>query len=793
MTGIKRALISVSDKTGVTELARALAGMGVEILSTGGTASALRAAGIAVTDVSKVTGFPEIMDGRVKTLHPAIHGGLLARRDRDSQAMAQHAIRPIDLAVINLYPFEATVAKPGCSREEAIENIDIGGPAMIRAAAKNHAFVAVVVDPADYAGILAELGSNAGALNEATRRRPNVLLDGPFASVPKAATLTGLSALLHHLAQGEAALAKGPLTPKIVGQMLFQLLFGDKSDHQPVLATLFADPAGTPTSPNRGPVRCRLVTTDPDLMRLPWRLLVWNDTFLTLDQGWSVELFDPRDAQTNVELSGPPRVLLIVSDPDGALGGDQHIAGWKSLFSTLSPKFSETPHAWLRFARTQTELDRLLKHGRIQPEVVYYFGYCSSHGAQANPVLHLGMGGGGQGEVRLQEIIDSLPPSVRLLYLNGFCRNHAGLPPVCTAGAVPCVVYPTVSTHPHRAADAALQWFGAMVRHAADPVTALSLIPRNLRTTATEALSVRTAYRSWTTGETLTVDYRGNAENHLDRDDQRTKLNHHVGGLIKSPEQTMELFVAYGDEHQHMAGLGSLLFRYVETERDPVALIRYRRLLFPNKTERTGAVDALTHRLTGMFSGDTAAGAIHHVFDKVATVPGKRFVVFLDWGVHGEAETDKLTLDELEALWTWHTQVLASSLTPKEIAVVALLTFERPGPSHVRFRTALDTLRQKSGVQSTRCPITILDPLASVDEDHVTRFLSNNQWSGCGSTRAPRAAAVILRRTGGVFKKACEEIDHAETIGWDSYLADNEAPTATPVPTTQPLDGSTTI
>jgi len=171
MTGIQRALISVSDKTGVTELARALAAMGVEILSTGGTASALRAAGIAVTDVSEVTGFPEIMDGRVKTLHPAIHGGLLARRDRDGQAMAQHAIRPIDLAVINLYPFEATVAKPGCSREEAIENIDIGGPAMIRAAAKNHAFVAVVVDPADYAGILAELGSNAGALNEATRRR----------------------------------------------------------------------------------------------------------------------------------------------------------------------------------------------------------------------------------------------------------------------------------------------------------------------------------------------------------------------------------------------------------------------------------------------------------------------------------------------------------------------------------------------------------------------------------------------------------------------------------------------
>ncbi|CAG0942647.1 phosphoribosylaminoimidazolecarboxamide formyltransferase / IMP cyclohydrolase [Gammaproteobacteria bacterium] len=171
MTGIQRALISVSDKTGVVELARGLAAMGVGILSTGGTAAALRAAGLAITDVSEVTGFPEIMDGRVKTLHPAIHGGLLARRDVDAQAMTQHAIRPIDLAVINLYPFEAKVAKADCSREEAIENIDIGGPAMIRAAAKNHAFVAVVVDPADYPGILAELSGNAGSLGEATRRR----------------------------------------------------------------------------------------------------------------------------------------------------------------------------------------------------------------------------------------------------------------------------------------------------------------------------------------------------------------------------------------------------------------------------------------------------------------------------------------------------------------------------------------------------------------------------------------------------------------------------------------------
>jgi len=171
MTRISRALISVSDKTGIADLARALAGLGVEIISTGGTASALRAAGLGVRDVSEVTGFPEIMDGRVKTLHPAIHGGLLGRRDLDAGVMAQHGIAPIDLVVINLYPFEATVAQPGCSREEAIENIDIGGPAMIRAAAKNHAFVAVVVDPADYAAVLAELRSSAASLGETTRRR----------------------------------------------------------------------------------------------------------------------------------------------------------------------------------------------------------------------------------------------------------------------------------------------------------------------------------------------------------------------------------------------------------------------------------------------------------------------------------------------------------------------------------------------------------------------------------------------------------------------------------------------
>ncbi|MBW8367402.1 MAG: bifunctional phosphoribosylaminoimidazolecarboxamide formyltransferase/IMP cyclohydrolase, partial [Arenimonas sp.] len=165
---VRRALLSVSDKTGVIDLAHSLAALGVDLLSTGGTAKALRDAGIAVTDVSDVTGFPEIMDGRVKTLHPKIHGGLLGRDGVDDAVMAQHGIAPIDLLVVNLYPFAATVAQPGCSYDDAIENIDIGGPAMLRAAAKNHARTSVVVDPADYAALIASL--QAGGTDAAQRR-----------------------------------------------------------------------------------------------------------------------------------------------------------------------------------------------------------------------------------------------------------------------------------------------------------------------------------------------------------------------------------------------------------------------------------------------------------------------------------------------------------------------------------------------------------------------------------------------------------------------------------------------
>jgi len=167
---IRRALLSVSDKTGIVELARALAGHGVQLLSTGGTAKLLAASGIEVREVADYTGFPEIMDGRVKTLHPRVHGGLLGRRGVDDAVMKQHGIDPIDLLVINLYPFAATIAKPDCTYEDAVENIDIGGPAMLRAAAKNHADVSVLVDPADYPGVLAEM-AGTGGITLATRKR----------------------------------------------------------------------------------------------------------------------------------------------------------------------------------------------------------------------------------------------------------------------------------------------------------------------------------------------------------------------------------------------------------------------------------------------------------------------------------------------------------------------------------------------------------------------------------------------------------------------------------------------
>lgn len=169
MSKIARALISVSDKSGIVEFSRALASQGIEILSTGGTAKLLTEHNIPVIEVSDYTGFPEMMDGRVKTLHPKIHGGILGRRGLDEAVMQQHGIGPIDLIVVNLYPFEQAVANPDCSLENAIENIDIGGPTMLRAAAKNHASVTVVVDSSDYQRVLDEMSRHGGSISSATR------------------------------------------------------------------------------------------------------------------------------------------------------------------------------------------------------------------------------------------------------------------------------------------------------------------------------------------------------------------------------------------------------------------------------------------------------------------------------------------------------------------------------------------------------------------------------------------------------------------------------------------------
>jgi phosphoribosylaminoimidazolecarboxamide formyltransferase/IMP cyclohydrolase len=173
MPKIQRAIISLSDKSGILEFAKELQALGVEILSTGGTAKVLREGGLKVTDISAYTGFPEMLDGRVKTLHPKVHGGLLGLRENPDHVkkMKEHGIKPIDMVVINLYPFESTVAKPNCTLEEAIENIDIGGPSMLRAGAKNYPYVTVIVDPADYRPILAEMRRSDGAVSQETNFR----------------------------------------------------------------------------------------------------------------------------------------------------------------------------------------------------------------------------------------------------------------------------------------------------------------------------------------------------------------------------------------------------------------------------------------------------------------------------------------------------------------------------------------------------------------------------------------------------------------------------------------------
>ncbi len=230
----QRALISVSDKTGLLDFAKGLAARGVSLLSTGGTAGLLRDAGLDVTDVAQITGFPEMMDGRVKTLHPAVHGGLLALRDNPEHvaAMEAHGIGPIDLLVVNLYPFEATVAR-GAAYDEVIENIDIGGPAMIRAGAKNHAFVGVVVDPQDYAAVLAELDAQDGATTLGFRQR-------------LAQTAYARTAAYDAAVSGWMAGAIGETAPRrraIAGQIAQTLRYGE-NPHQ--AAAFYTDGSGRP-------------------------------------------------------------------------------------------------------------------------------------------------------------------------------------------------------------------------------------------------------------------------------------------------------------------------------------------------------------------------------------------------------------------------------------------------------------------------------------------------------------------------------------------------------------------
>jgi phosphoribosylaminoimidazolecarboxamide formyltransferase/IMP cyclohydrolase len=235
---VRRALLSVSDKTGLLELARALVARRVELISTGGTARLLAEAGIPATEVAAHTGFPEIMDGRVKTLHPKIHGGLLGRRGTDDAIMAAHGIAPIDLLIVNLYPFAATIARPGASYEEAIENIDIGGPAMLRAAAKNHADVLVVVDPEDYAAVLAELDAHQGGSEFATRAR---LAAKAFAHTARYDTMVAA-----YLAARQAGGAGGfPQTLPLVYEKVQELRYGE-NPHQ--RAAFYRDPAARTAS-----------------------------------------------------------------------------------------------------------------------------------------------------------------------------------------------------------------------------------------------------------------------------------------------------------------------------------------------------------------------------------------------------------------------------------------------------------------------------------------------------------------------------------------------------------------
>ena len=262
---INRALLSVSDKSGLVELGQGLARLGVELVSTGGTAKALRDAGLAVKDVSDLTGFPEMMDGRVKTLHPMVHGGLLAVRDNPehAQAMADHAIGAIDLVVVNLYPFQQTVAK-GAERDEVIENIDIGGPSMVRSAAKNHAYVTIVTDPADYAPLLAQLEAQGGATTLDFRK---AMAAKAFAAT--AAYDSAISQWFAKVDQGE----KFPARRTMASRLVSTLRYGENPHRKRRSMSPKRRSAAGSRRPSRSRARnCPTTTTMTPMRRWNWPL-----------------------------------------------------------------------------------------------------------------------------------------------------------------------------------------------------------------------------------------------------------------------------------------------------------------------------------------------------------------------------------------------------------------------------------------------------------------------------------------------------------------------------------------
>ena len=308
---IRRALVSVSDKSGVVEFARGLASLGVEIVSTGGTAAALAAAGVPVVPIEDVTGFPEMMDGRVKTLHPRVHGGLLGVRSNAEHlaAMEAHGIRPIDLVCVNLYPFEATVAKPGIGEHEAIENIDIGGPSMLRSAAKNFESVTVVTDPAQYPRVIESMRCNAGATTLALRRE--------FAQAVFARTSAYDGAIARWMESGadSAAPAGGgghfPRTATLRLELADELRYGENPHQQ---GAVYADAAA------RGPsvVRARLLHGKP---------LSYNNL---LDAGAALELVQDLAAQR----AGASACAVIKhTNPCGAALADGVLASFERAWA----------------------------------------------------------------------------------------------------------------------------------------------------------------------------------------------------------------------------------------------------------------------------------------------------------------------------------------------------------------------------------------------------------------------------------------------------------------------------